>query len=239
VKTCKLYADDVGARAAVNAAVARMLADGRLSGVSVLANTEGTEEAAELLRRHPEVEVSLHFNVTYGRPLCPPDTLGRLVDGDGAFYPRDRLMARLLSARIDPEAVQRELQAQLARLDDLGLEVKRIDAHDHIHGLSPIAELVTDASTGRGLPAPRSLAHLQTRTIGGRMKKAAFRTVGGVSRLTTARRPGLPSTWHRNGGAPFAVATWERFDGRLLPDGQVVVCHPGADCDLLTGLDIP
>jgi hypothetical protein len=245
--------------AAVNGATAALLEAGRLAGVSVVANGPATAEAAELIRRCPELPVHLHLNLTEGRPVARRSVTRHLVGRDGAFRGPHRLVLALVRGDVDPTDVEHELDAQLDRLDGLGVPVTGIDSHHHVHAFAPVGDIVERVAARRGLTGGRSYRLMRTHTPSGHAKKLLLALLARASSWTSAGHGALPASWRTAPGGAFAVASWERLDhlGRLdRPAGDVgpadgdvgagadadagadagadtttIVCHPGATCD--------
>lgn len=128
-----INADDFGLAPEVNRAVIDCYQAGSLTSVTLMVNAAGTAEAAALACRHPGLGVGLHFNLTHGRPVCPPQQVPALVDAGGLFWGRKEFELRMLSGRIPLEEVHREFQAQVNAFNATGLTMSHIDSHHHVH----------------------------------------------------------------------------------------------------------
>lgn len=125
-------ADDAGSSLTANTAIYHALRTGIVRNVSVMATCERVAEAAELLAQEPGICVGLHTtlnaewdDVKWG-PVLPPEEVPSLVDGRGDLLPTTRA---LHERRPRVEEIFAELEAQLARLQGLGLDVRYADAH--------------------------------------------------------------------------------------------------------------
>jgi predicted glycoside hydrolase/deacetylase ChbG (UPF0249 family) len=79
-----LNADDFGLSTAHNRAILEGYQSGLLKSASLLANTEGFEEAvSSIIPQCPELGVGIHLNVMEGKSLC--EDLTTLTDKDGNF----------------------------------------------------------------------------------------------------------------------------------------------------------
>ena len=235
------HADDVGMSAAVNGATAALLEAGRLVGVSLVANGRATTDAAELVRRRPDLPVHLHLNLTEGRPVSGRAATRHLVGRDGAFRGPHRLVLALVRGEVDPADVEHELDAQLDRLDDLGVPVAGIDSHHHVHAFAPVGDIVARVAARRGLTGGRSYRLMRTHTPSGHAKKLLLSLLARASSWTSAGHGELPASWRTALGGAFAVASWERLDrgAASSPAVSTIVCHPGATCDRAPLLPTP
>lgn len=128
MKTLLLRADDLGFSEAVNFGIARTVRDGLIQNCGVMVNMDATLHAAALFRGLPCC-MGLHCNVSVGRPLCPPDQVPTLVDGNGEFFSSGRYrQAREEFASV--EDLRRELTAQYRRFWELfGRKPAYFEAH--------------------------------------------------------------------------------------------------------------
>ena len=82
--------------------------------------------------------MGLHFNLSWGRPVCDPEQVPSLVDDEGRFHSREVLLRRSLGRRLSEEQIKRELEAQLGKLRNHGIDVTHIDSHQHVHAFRPV-----------------------------------------------------------------------------------------------------
>lgn len=128
MKKLLIRADDLGFSEAVNFGIAKTVQEGIIQNCGVMVNMAATEHAVRLFRDIPCC-LGLHCNVSVGRPLCPPDTVPTLVDGNGIFRnSRDYRNAAAEFAAV--EDFVRELSAQYRRFMELfGRKPSYFEAH--------------------------------------------------------------------------------------------------------------
>jgi predicted glycoside hydrolase/deacetylase ChbG (UPF0249 family) len=230
-----LCADDYGISAAVNVAIRDLVARGRLNATSVMVAAPGFTGAearalAALNAAAPRVAIGLHLTLTAPyRPL----TRGFAPARDGTFPTLAALFGHGQLQRFDPAALEAEVASQLARFRDaFGRPPDFIDGHQHVHLFPQIAEAVLHAvkpaaprawvrQCGRALAlrqrfADRKGLFLDALSVGLRRRAA---------RLGIGTNPAFAGTYRYGAGADFA-SLFPRFLERL-PDGGVVMCHPG------------
>jgi len=171
-----ITADDWGLSPGVNAGILKLAQQGVVKRVSMMANCPYLEDHLDELRALPDVQLGLHFNLTYGKP-CQKDPnsalplIERAVRGNG--YPEGgmisspgRFMLEWLNPLKDRKSqrayVQAELSSQLEKIRKLGVHLQYLDGHHHIHlvpGLiDTLAELIQKEGIQRiRLPYDRSL----------------------------------------------------------------------------------
>jgi chitin disaccharide deacetylase len=230
-----LNADDYGLAPGVNKAIRELIARGRLSGTSamVVAPNCGRAEAlqlASLALPHRRAAIGLHLTMTAPfRPL----TAFAPVREDGSFLPIADMLMRSFWPGFDRATVAREVEAQIAAFTAVfGRPPDFIDGHHHVHLLPRIDDAVLTAikaanplawarQCGQVAPLVRRLhdrkgilIDLLSRRFRGRAKTIGVRV-----------NPAFAGTYRFSPDATFAGFFPSFLDG--LPDGSVVMCHPG------------
>jgi predicted glycoside hydrolase/deacetylase ChbG (UPF0249 family) len=123
-------ADDFGISQEVNDAVVDLMARGRISSATILANALATREVAEAAKRFPRCSFGVHLNLTQFAPLTGGRGAELLVDADGEMS-RTNETAPPTPARL--RAIYRELCAQVERVASLGVRISHLDSHHHVH----------------------------------------------------------------------------------------------------------
>lgn len=167
-------ADDFGLTAGVNAGIVSCHDTGAVTSTTLMTNMEAAEEAAELARSRPSLSVGLHFNLTQGRPLSRPEDVPTLIDPDGCFLQRSRLIRRILRGRVIYEDVEVELRAQCRRMSELGMRPSHFDSHQHIHMFPVIFAVLAARAQSWGVPLriPRRWAGwASNRSFGRRLRE--------------------------------------------------------------------
>jgi chitin disaccharide deacetylase len=75
-------ADDLGMSREVNEAIFDLMARGRVTSASLLANAPATEEAIRTIPKFPQCSFGAHLNITEYEPLCRAADLLGLLDGE-------------------------------------------------------------------------------------------------------------------------------------------------------------
>lgn len=234
VRRICLCADDYGISPAVNAAIRELLAAGRINATSVMvvAPAFDTSEARALteIAASRRIQTGLHLTLTAPfRPLSEPS--GLTVQDR---FPRLPLVIMAAAARaVSRRALATEIAAQLeAFVAAFGRPPDFVDGHQHVQLLPRIREAVLTEvkraapaawvrQCGSLLPPARRLGDPKGLFIdwlsGGFRRRA--RTAG------IATNPAFAGTYGFTANADFAALFPRFLDG--LPDGGVVMCHPG------------
>jgi hypothetical protein len=234
-----LVADDYGISPAVNAAIRDLAARGRLSATSVMmpAPSFDRAQAQALAAAAPRVAIGLHTTLTAPfRPLTPDFAPTR----DGAFPPLGALMARGFLGRLDRARIAAEVAAQLtAFAAAFGRPPDFVDGHQHVQLLPVVRDALLAATTEM---APRAWVR-QCGSVKRSMSDPKGLLLDWLSRRFRARaealgirtNPAFAGTYTFDRTAQIAALFPRFLDG--LPDGGVVMCHPGEVDDELRRLD--
>jgi hypothetical protein len=237
-----LIADDYGISPAVNAAIRDLAARGRLSGTSVMVPAPSFDRAqatalAELAAAAPRVAIGLHATLTAPfRPLTPDFAPTR----DGAFLPLAALMARGFLGRLDRKTIAAEIAAQFAAFAAaFGRPPDFVDGHQHVQLIPGVRDALLAVTKEM---APRAWVR-QCGSVSSSMSDPKGLLLDWLSRRFRARadalgmrtNPAFAGTYTFDRTAQIAVLFPRFLDG--LPDGGVVMCHPGEVDDELRRLD--
>ena len=158
-----INADDLGLSRQVNLAIIHALTRGFCSSCSIMPNMPGFEEACELVQRHGLTDrVGLHLTLTEGTPVTEPiKKVGIFCGRNGCFHLSRKQRVVRLSAAVK-RAVREEIEGQIARCRERGIEITHLDSHSHAHEEWAVAPVVLQAAREAGIPRVRVC-----RTFGG------------------------------------------------------------------------
>jgi predicted glycoside hydrolase/deacetylase ChbG (UPF0249 family) len=230
-----LCADDYGISPSVNAAIRELILRGRINATSVMTAaphlTENDEADALEMLNSGEKRAALGLHVTLTAPFAPLSADYSPLRG-GAFLPLNEMMRLSLARRLQSERLVIEIASQLrAFVSAFGHVPDFVDGHQHVHlfpqvrdaVLKVVAEAAPDAwvrqcgraRSGRRLRDRKALV-LDILSQGFRRK---------ARRLGIATNPGFAGAYNFNAKGDFAK-TFPRFLAGL-PDGGLIMCHPG------------
>ncbi|HLH96935.1 MAG TPA: ChbG/HpnK family deacetylase [Xanthobacteraceae bacterium] len=245
-----LCADDYGISGAVNVAIRDLVVRRRINATSVMvvAPSFHRSEAHALTKLNSgaaRVAIGLHLTLTAPfRPLSERYEPLR----EGAFLPLGATMARAFLHRLDGEALRRELTAQVKMfVHTFSRAPDFIDGHQHVHLFPQIRDAalaVAKASAprawlrqcGRAVPHRFSFADRKALLLDHLSK--GFRRRAQAQGVRT--NPGFAGAYEFEDGAELSSL----FAGFVdeVPDGGLIMCHPGfvdaelAKLDPLTSL---
>jgi predicted glycoside hydrolase/deacetylase ChbG (UPF0249 family) len=231
-----LNADDLGLAPALTRRVLALRAGGGVSDTSVLAAGRSFPEAAAGLLAAGVGSAGVHLCLVGGEsPLSPPASIPSLLAG-GVFRPAwPHVLAALTAGSIRVAEVEREWEAQVARVAASGLTVTHLDSHQHLHlhpALFPVAVRVAKRFAVPYVRAPRTDDPASaSASAPGRLRARLLAALGNRGRKAL-EAAGLPEPPRVLGLAEAGRMTKERLDRVLgsLPDGDYeVVLHPGEE----------
>jgi len=240
-----LCADDYGMSPGVNRAIRELIGKNRLNATSVMVVGAAIERAEidglmQATAANPNCAIGLHATLT--APFAPLTMHFQPLDG-GQFLPLGRLLRASLLRRLDAEIVHAELLAQIAAFKQFFARAPDyIDGHQHAQlfpqirdaFLAAVKEAAPNAwvrQCGRSLPLSQRL---------GNPKALLLDTLSETFRRKAAREgiafnSGFAGAYDMVRGRDFSDAMREFLAG--LPDGGLVMCHPGFVDEVLVGLD--
>ena len=229
-----LCADDYGISPGVNAAIRELIARERINATSVMVAAPhfGSDEAAALdTLNSGRKRAAIGLHVTLTAPFKP------ISEGfdplrDGRFLPLNDMLRAAASRRLQSESLVIEIASQLrAFIDAFGRAPDFLDGHQHVHlfpqvrdaFLRVVAEGAPDARVrqcGRARPV-RRLHDRKALTLD--ILSVAFRRK--AKQLGIAFNPAFAGTYSFGPKAKFSKIFPRFLSG--LPDGALVMCHPG------------
>ncbi|WP_454917760.1 ChbG/HpnK family deacetylase [Xanthobacter sediminis] len=239
MKHVTLCADDYAIAPGVSAAIRRLIEARRINATSVMTVFPGLAEEARLLDETvagEPVSVGLHLTLTGGSAPLTPWTGGTNLPQLG------ELVARAFTRRIDKKAVAAEIDAQFeAFARAFGRPPDHVDGHQHVHVLPTIRGAVLKA-THRHAPKAwlRNVKPAPAALIGLDLKGRVIGAFGhglarDAARIGLATNAGFAGAYDFGADHDFAPLLAHFLKG--VPDGAVVMVHPGHVDDPLTARD--
>jgi predicted glycoside hydrolase/deacetylase ChbG (UPF0249 family) len=240
-----LCADDYGLSPGVNRAIRDLIERGRLNATSamVVGPAIGRDEVSALhdaAAKSPRCAIGLHATLT--APFHPLTMHFKPLDGR-LFLRFPKLVRAGLLRRLDPEIIRAELAAQLtAFMEKFGRAPDFVDGHQHVQLFPQVRDafltVVKEAAPkawvrqgGRNQPLAQRLD----------MPKALFIDLLSVqfrrsaSRAKIAFNPAFAGAYDFSKEPDFGELMRRFLDD--LPEGGLVMCHPGFVDDMLVSLD--
>ncbi len=240
-----LCADDYGLSPGVNRGIRDLVERGRLNATSVMVvgPAIGRDEISALqdaVANGPGCAIGLHVTLT--APFRPLTMHFQPLNG-GMFLEFSKLLRAGLLRRLDPEIVGAELAVQLSAFRELfGRAPDFVDGHQHAQlfpgvrdaFLKAVKTAAPDAwvrQGGRHQPLARRLGAPKALIIDA--LSAQFRAR--AERAGIAFNPGFAGAYDWTQQRDFGALMRQFLDG--LPEGGLIMCHPGFVDETLVSLD--
>ena len=239
-----LCADDYGISNGVNRAIRDLIERRRINATSVMvvgpaANREEADALSRMAAANGDCEIGLHVTLT--APFSPLTIHFRPLDG-GMFWPLGRLLRTALLRQIDAEFVHAEVMAQIALFRELfGAPPAHLDGHQHVQLFPGLRDgfirAVRDAASDAWV---RQCGRTHASTRLGNPKAMLLDALSATFRKRCAQNS-LRTNPAFAGAYDFRTlpdfGSLMRGFLALLPDGGLVMCHPGFVDETLRALD--
>jgi predicted glycoside hydrolase/deacetylase ChbG (UPF0249 family) len=240
-----LCADDYGISPGVNRAIRDLIGRSRLNATSVMMvgpaiGRDEVDALAAAAASSSRCAIGLHVTLT--APFRPLTMHFKPIDG-GMFLPFPKLLRAGLFRRLDPEIIQAELMVQFSAFNDMfGRQPDFVDGHQHAQLFPQVRDAFLAAvkaaapnawvrQGGRNQRLSRRLAAPKALFLD--ILSAQFRAR--AARADIAFNPGFAGAYDFSRPSDFGALMRQFLDG--LPEGGLIMCHPGFVDETLIGLD--
>jgi len=227
-----LCADDYGISPAVGAAIRELIARGRINATSAMVVAPGfSPDEAGALADAAKTRAAIGLHLTLTAPFRPLTDFVPLRGG--AFLPLAPMAGRALLRSLDAAALDMEIARQFAAFDAaFGRAPDYVDGHQHIHVFPQVSEallrVIREAAPkawlrqcGRSALARKSLGDPKGYILDA--LSARLRRLAATAGVRT--NAAFAGTYSFAPQADYAALFPDFLDG--LPDGGLVMCHPG------------
>jgi predicted glycoside hydrolase/deacetylase ChbG (UPF0249 family) len=225
-------ADGFGASAAVSRGVLRAHRDGIVTSTSIVGNCPDPAAVKALLAEAPRLGTGVHLMLVNGPPVAPLTAVRSLVGPEGRFpdQPAEVLLSWAKGA-MRADDVEREFEAQVARLREVGVVIDHLDTGYHLGFLPAIGRAVEAVARRHGISGIRMAMEKPTLAWIVEAQRGALALALGALAWLTRRQMGSlrhgPRTWgYVESGHLDEIRILEIL-GRLDPGIHELICHPG------------
>lgn len=244
MKNLIVNADDLGWTEGVNRGIADAHRHGLVTSTSLLANGMAFDSALAVARANPVLGIGVHLNLSDGPPSAPPESVSELLNSRGYLEGGpENLLLRIARGSLSVESVEREWDAQIAKVRRAGIEPTHLDGHKHVHMLPGLFDAALRLAKKHGIRAIR-VSHEESKlrsalSSAGDQSPSVVLKQGvqarGLKLLARDAREladhaGVVTTDYFCGIAQTGVLTHEGVAQLLsnLPEGTTeLMCHPG------------
>jgi predicted glycoside hydrolase/deacetylase ChbG (UPF0249 family) len=144
-----LTADDCGVSEGINNATVDLYQRGYITSASVMSNFPAYQHAVELFRAHPNLEIGAHLVLTDGKPVTDdiPDYCP-IINSHRTFHNKYYVFSRLLFPSDETVVwIRHELDAQLRRFTEAGIQPQHITTHHHFHTIPALRKIIYELAS--------------------------------------------------------------------------------------------
>jgi chitin disaccharide deacetylase len=227
-----LCADDYGISPGVSAAIRDLIARGRINAASVMVVAPGfSPSEADALDEAAKAHAAVGLHLTLTAPFRPLTGFAPLRGG--AFLPLTAMAARALLRNLKDGALEAEISSQFAAFHAaFGRTPDYVDGHQHIHVFPQIRDallrVIKQAAPGawlrqcgRSALARKSIGDPKGYILDALSARLRRRAAAAGVRTNLA----FAGTYSFRPHADYAALFPDFLHG--LPDGGLVMCHPG------------
>jgi predicted glycoside hydrolase/deacetylase ChbG (UPF0249 family) len=232
-----LCADDYGISPAVNRGIRELIARGRINATSVMVGAPSFDAGearalSAIAGGHAGRRAALGLHFTLTAPFRPLGAY-RPIAADGAFLSLRQMLARGLVRALDGRAAAAEAERQTEAFHHaFGRPPDFIDGHQHVHLLPQVGDALLAVmkerspaawvrQCGRTSPLAKRRGHAKAHLLD--MLSARMR--GRSAILGVATNPGFAGAYDFGRFPAYDTVFASFLEG--LPEGGVVMCHPG------------
>ena len=183
MKQLVITSDDFGLSRGVNRAVEQAWKNGLLTGASIMAGAGAFDDAVAIAQRNPGLQIGLHLTLVQVRSVLPAAELPGLVDTSGNFTTNPVGAGfRYFFDRGLYCQLKREIEAQITKVRDAGINLTHIDGHLNIHMHPTVFRILAELMPRYGITSFRlsnerlshNLQFDQERKLGKYLEKLIF-----------------------------------------------------------------
>jgi predicted glycoside hydrolase/deacetylase ChbG (UPF0249 family) len=168
-------ADDLGISPEVNEAIFLLMAQGRVTSATLMANGAAAEDAARRAKELSRCSFGVHLNATEFPPLTTQDGLLPILDKEGRFN-GNAIRKVALTDKLRA-AIFAEWSAQIERAQGMGLRVSHLDSHHHVHTVPGLFPVLKQLQRRFGIRKVRTTMNIYCARVPGRLPKLAQKAV--------------------------------------------------------------
>ena len=154
VKKIIINADDLGFSLGVNQAILKAHTYGFLSHASLMANTDYFNHAVEeIIPKSKNLRIGVHVNLTCAKALFLDNVLTENGSLNNNFV---KLLFKRKSKKV-LESIEKEIELQILRIKESGIDISHIDGHEHVHVIPSINKIVIRLAKKYGIKRVREI----------------------------------------------------------------------------------
>lgn len=244
-----INADGFGFTHGINKGILESIEKGVVSSISCNVNFPPITDIGKIKDLYPDISIGLHLNLSVGKPVCDPKEIPTLVNESGEFWGHS-LANRILSGKIRSSDIYKECDAQILKLQGLGVKISHLDGHRNMHLLPRFFKIVLELGKKYGIMRIRcqtryvftqNSQYRKLKIFGFyiRRSRILLNHIYNYLRMLQAKKRGfimadrMISHGYLDGTEKYRIDSWLSIIRMLPPGINEIYCHPGYPCDEL------
>jgi len=244
-----INADGFGHTPGLNRGIYETFEYGLVKSTSCNVNFPYINEVSEIIKNFPYVSIGIHFNLSVGTPVTDPQKIPSLIQSNGEFW-GNQFPKKLMTGKIKMADIETELNAQVKKLIDLGVNITHFDGHANHHLYPPFYIVAIKIAKKWRIKRMRTHnRYLFFSDKGSRKKVLLNHYIKNPKRFLTHFLGRMISKYGRKCGIQQAdrlitpayvdntkkyfYDTWVRIFEQLPNGTNEIYCHPGYPDDIL------
>lgn len=151
-----IHADDFGLTEKVNTGILQGFLEGSVTSTSIMATGTAFEHAIAICQDVPTLDAGIHLTLVGEKPILSGEVIKSLVNQEGRLHDHTRhFVQRYYCGHISLKEVQLELEAQIQKVLNTGIEISHLDSHQHLHMLPHIRSITVSLAQKYNIAAVR------------------------------------------------------------------------------------
>ena len=156
MKELVINADDFGLSGGANRGIIKAWREGILTSASLMVGGSSFEEAVQLARENPGLQVGLHLTLVQGRGVVKREETPSITDIEGNFTDNPVLAGmRYFFLKSLRDQLYREIEGQIVGFKETGLPLSHIDGHLNIHMHPVVFDILLELMPRHGITSFR------------------------------------------------------------------------------------
>lgn len=153
--------DDFGQSHDVNSCIEHCHKNGILSSTSLVAGGKSFDDAVNIAKRNPKLDIGVHLCIDEFEPLC--NELSSIIDPNTKhFYSKEIAAKYVKFFKYRNNDLVREYSLQIEKVLDNGITITHLDHHHHFHLYWPLLDAIVKVSKRYNIKHIRSQKLIHT-----------------------------------------------------------------------------
>jgi hopanoid biosynthesis associated protein HpnK len=156
MKKLIISADDFGLTKGINEGIIKAFRGGIVKSASIMPVGLAYDNAVRLAKENLGLDIGIHLCLTEERPILTKEEIPTLLERNGGFLKSHvAFIRRYLLGKVRIEEIRKELDAQIRKVIDSGMNISHIDSHGYIHLLPSMSKIVMELAKRYNIPFVR------------------------------------------------------------------------------------